>query len=226
MFAFYAHSSDLHTLFYPMPIHRYIHTTVYRGLFARHHTPQSIVSKFYSFFPDTTPHLNSTWLNSPELNLTHLNSTHLNPPPPTPACFARRHTPQYAIELQGLWCLGHHGPCNVSVYRAFTTHEYFTGTKHHSSLQHNAGRLCVCWKSMHIFVHKPSHTVVRCGVWCLAKQAGFGSGGFRWVEFRWVELSWVQVSIYRYIYIYIYIYICFEYTCEVGAGTEKANIYI
>ena len=62
MFAFYAHSSDLHTLFYPMPIHRYIHTTVYRGLFARHHTPQSIVGKFYSQTFSQTPHLTTVWL--------------------------------------------------------------------------------------------------------------------------------------------------------------------
>ena len=60
---FYGHSSDLHTLFYPMPI--YIYTYIpwcSYGLFARHHTPQSIVGKFYSQTFSQTPHVTTVWL--------------------------------------------------------------------------------------------------------------------------------------------------------------------
>ena len=57
-------------------------------------------------------------------------SSPTRPPPPTPACYARHHTPQYAMEKEGLWRLGHHGLCKgtAGLYRRSTTHEYFTGS--------------------------------------------------------------------------------------------------
>ena len=136
--------------------------------------------------------------------------------------------------MPGLLRLGHHGLCNVGVYRAYATGAYFTGTTHQSAvysimpegygvvpdkkpgcvqnlrltLQWTAVRgvfvesrelAGVCRISVPIFVHKPSHTVVRCGVWCLGKSLAVKLTYDR----LWCVVSGKKPWVHRCMYVYI-----------------------
>ena len=104
---------DIHlicTRFSILCLYIYIYTYIpwcSPGLFARHHTPQSIVGKFYSQTFSQTPHVTTVWLG-----LCTTIGMLFQHTPANPRLSARHHAPlQCKSVLHASWLfLRHHAP--------------------------------------------------------------------------------------------------------------------